>query len=96
VLKTYRLHSAMDQSAAERNAQELCIRYVSGLRNQKLFCPNKFRVPRQPSELTVRPYGARAPGAPYRLADRRFKCERPQLHIIWTTGPNVLPYEESE
>jgi hypothetical protein len=32
----------------------------------------------------------------YRLADRRFKCERPQSHIICTTGPSVLPYEDSE
>src|SRR6266576_3965333 len=29
----------------------------------------------------------RQPCAPYRLADRRFKCERPQLHIIWTSWP---------
>src|SRR6266436_1236221 len=35
----------MDQFAAKRNAQKLSIRYVSGLRNHKLFCPNKFRVP---------------------------------------------------
>jgi hypothetical protein len=32
----------------------------------------------------------------HRLADTRFKWERPQLHIIWTTGPSVLPYGESE
>ena len=34
--------------------------------------------------------------ANHRLADKRFKWERPQLHIIWTTGPSVLPYGESE
>jgi hypothetical protein len=37
-----------------------------------------------------------APSANHRLADKRFKWERPQLHIIWTTGPSVLPYGESE
>ena len=37
-----------------------------------------------------------SPYAHYRLADRRFKCERPQLHIISTTGASVRPYEESE
>jgi hypothetical protein len=36
-----------------------------------------------------------SPCPPYRLADRRFKCERPQLHIISTTG-RVRPYAESE
>jgi hypothetical protein len=33
-LKAYGLHSAMDQFAAERNAQELSIRYELGPRNQ--------------------------------------------------------------
>ena len=37
-----------------------------------------------------------SPCAHYRLAARRFKCERPQLHIISTTGASVRPYEESE
>src|SRR5579863_9429268 len=37
-----------------------------------------------------------SPCAPHRLADRRFKCERPQLHIISTTGASVRPYAESE
>src|SRR5260370_32346111 len=35
-LKTYGLHSAMDQFAAERNAEKLCIRYVSGPCNQSM------------------------------------------------------------
>ena len=34
--------------------------------------------------------------ANHRLGDKRFKWERPQLHIIWTTGPSVLPYGDSE
>jgi len=34
--------------------------------------------------------------ATYRFVDTRFKCERPQLHIICTTGLSVFPYEESE
>ncbi len=35
----------MDQFAAERYRQKLCIRYVSGLRNEKLFYVNEFRFP---------------------------------------------------
>ena len=41
----------MDQFAAERYAQELYIRYVSGLRNQILF-PQLLPSTPQPSELT--------------------------------------------
>ena len=44
-LKTYGLHSAMDQFAAERNAQKLCIRYVSGPRNQNFFPFSNFCEP---------------------------------------------------
>ena len=45
------LHSTMDELAAERYRQDLCIRYVSGLRNQKT--PFFQQVPRtpQPSEF---------------------------------------------
>ena len=39
------LGSAMNQFAAERYAQELCIRYVSGLCNQLFFPVNRFPVP---------------------------------------------------
>jgi hypothetical protein len=35
----------MDQFAAEGYAQKLCIRYVSGLRNQIFFSVNPFRNP---------------------------------------------------
>jgi hypothetical protein len=41
-----RLRGGMDQFATERNAQKLSIGYVSGLRNQNLFCPNDFQIPR--------------------------------------------------
>jgi len=34
--------------------------------------------------------------ANHRFADKYFKWERHQLHIIWTTGPSVLPYGDSE
>ncbi len=43
--KTYGSHSAMDQLAAERNAQKLSIRYVSGPRNQKFFPFSNFLNP---------------------------------------------------
>jgi hypothetical protein len=35
----------MDQFAAERNAEKLCIRYVSGRRKQNFFALNNFREP---------------------------------------------------
>jgi len=39
-LKTYGLHSAMNQFAAERYAQKLSIRYISGPRNHERHCRN--------------------------------------------------------
>ena len=35
----------MDQFAAERYAQKLCIRYVSGRRNRRFFCFSNFYEP---------------------------------------------------
>jgi hypothetical protein len=35
-------HGVVNQFAAERNTQELSIRYVSGLRNQKFFSFNSL------------------------------------------------------
>jgi hypothetical protein len=52
-LQTEDLGSAMDQFAAKRNAQELCIRFVSGPRNQKLLLFQQFSDTLQPSELTI-------------------------------------------
>jgi len=52
-LKIGGLTGAMDQFASKWNCEELCIRYVSGPRNQKIL---SFQyVPRtpQPSELTI-------------------------------------------
>ena len=43
----------MDQFAAEWDAQELCIRYVSGPRNQKIPSFQQFPRTPQPSELTI-------------------------------------------
>jgi hypothetical protein len=43
--KNIGLHGAMDRFAAERNAQELRVRYVSGRRSQSLSSLNHFRKP---------------------------------------------------
>jgi hypothetical protein len=51
-LKIGGLSGAMDQFASKWNCEELCIRYVSGPRNQKFFIFNNFAIP-QPSELTI-------------------------------------------
>ena len=45
-LKTRGLTGAMDQFASKWNCEGLCIRYVSGPRNQKIFPSNHFREPR--------------------------------------------------
>jgi hypothetical protein len=50
------LENAMNQFAAERYAQRLCIRYVSGPRNQKLFSIQQVPRTLQPSELTIGAY----------------------------------------
>jgi len=44
--ETYRSHGAMNQFAAERYAQKLSIRYVSGLCNHKRMFLNRFQLPR--------------------------------------------------
>ena len=46
------LHSAMNQFAAERYAQELSIRYVSGPRNHESLRSQQLPRTPQPSELT--------------------------------------------
>ena len=40
-----------DQFAAERYRQELCIRYLSGLRNKNSSCFCDFRAPRNQTNL---------------------------------------------
>jgi hypothetical protein len=44
------LRGVVEQFAAERNAQELCIRYVSGPRNQKIF-PSS--IPAKPATIRI-------------------------------------------
>jgi len=56
-IENTRLHSAMDQFASERNAQELSIRCVSGARNHECHCRNAVAFACfQGREFTSKPF----------------------------------------